>query len=35
MDTDVDHSTMAVLLETFDVNNFASVDTFRYSEENI
>ena len=32
MDTDVDQSTMAVLLETFDVNNFAFVDTFRYSE---
>ena len=35
METDVDHSIMAVLLEAFDVNNFAFVDTFRYSEANI
>ena len=34
METDVDHSIMAVLLETFDVNNFAFVDTFIYGETN-
>ena len=35
METDVDHSIMAVLLETSYVNNFAFFDTFRYSEANI
>ena len=35
MDTDVDHCIMAVLLETFDVNNFAFINTFRQGKASI